>query len=82
MPIKNITICGLNMGTYYGWSPNDVRYEMEDRVRSILDRFYQWANDDMIHPHVCAEFPLDDFREAMALVTSRQSIGRVALVMA
>jgi NADPH2:quinone reductase len=79
--VKNITICGLNMGTYYGWSPNDVRYEMEDRVRSILDRFYQWANDDMIHPHVCAEFPLEEFKQAMALVTSRQSIGRVALVM-
>ena len=79
--VKNITVCGLNFGTYYGWSPNDVRYEMEGRVRAILDRFYQWANDDMIHPHVCATFPLDDSKEAMAMVTSRKSIGRVALVM-
>ena len=79
--VKNITICGLNFGTYYGWSPNDVRYEMEGRVRAILDRFYQWSKDGVIHPHVCAIFPLDGFKEAMALVTSRQSIGRVALVM-
>ncbi|MDA1325552.1 MAG: NADPH:quinone oxidoreductase family protein [Proteobacteria bacterium] len=79
--VKNITVCGLNFGTYYGWSPNDVRYEMEDRVRAILDRFYQWAKNDMIHPHVCATFPLEDFRDAMAMVTARQSIGRVALVM-
>ena len=79
--IKNVTVCGLNMGTYYGWSPNDVRYEMEDRVRAILDQFYHWSKDDKIRPHVCAQFPLDDFREAMAMVTSRQSIGRVALVM-
>jgi NADPH2:quinone reductase len=79
--VKNITVCGLNFGTYYGWSPNDVRYEMEDRVRALLDRFRQWAKDGMIRPHVCATFPLDGFREAMALVTSRQSIGRVALVM-
>jgi NADPH:quinone reductase-like Zn-dependent oxidoreductase len=50
-------------------------------VRAILDQFYRWANDDMIHPHVCATFPLDDFKEAMALVTARKSIGRVALVM-
>ena len=79
--VKNITICGLNMGTYYGWSPNDLRYEMEDRVRALLDRFTQWSKEGMIQPHVCAKFPLDDFKEAMALVTGRQSIGRVALVM-
>ncbi len=54
---------------------------MEDRVRALLDRFYQWSKEDMIHPHVCAKFPLDEFKEAMTLVTSRQSIGRVALVM-
>jgi NADPH2:quinone reductase len=79
--IKNITVCGLNFGTYYGWSPNDVRYEMEDRVRAILDRFAQWAKDGKIRPQICATFPLDDFKEAMAMVTSRKSIGRVALVM-
>ena len=79
--VKNITICGLNMGTYYGWSPNDVRYEMEDRVRALLDRFTQWAKEGRIHPHVCAMFPLEEFKQAMAMVTSRQSIGRVALVM-
>jgi len=79
--VKNITICGLNMGTYYGWSPNDVRYEMEDRVRALLDRFTQWAKEARIHPHVCTMFPLEEFKQAMAMVTSRQSIGRVALVM-
>ncbi len=79
--VKNISVCGLNFGTYYGWRPNDVRYEMENRVRAILDRFYQWSKDDRIQPHVCATFPLDNFKEAMAMVTSRQSIGRVALVM-
>jgi NADPH2:quinone reductase len=79
--VKNISVCGLNMGTYYGWSPNDVRYEMEDRVRALLDRFYSWSIEGRIRPHVCATFPLEDFREAMAMVTSRQSIGRVALVM-
>ena len=79
--LKNITICGLNMGTYYGWSPNDLRYEMEDRVRAIMDRFYEWAEAGSIRPHVCATFPLDQFKEAMAMVVNRQSIGRVALVM-
>jgi NADPH2:quinone reductase len=79
--IKNITVCGLNFGTYYGWSPKDIRYEAEERVRAILTRFHDLARDGKIDPHVCAKFPLEQFRDAMAMVTERRSIGRVALVM-
>jgi NADPH2:quinone reductase len=79
--VKNITVCGLNFGTYYGWSPKDVRWEMEPRVRALMDRFYGWAEDGTIRPHVGATFPLEQFREAMRLVLSRQSTGRVALTM-
>ncbi|NKB20699.1 MAG: zinc-binding dehydrogenase [Alphaproteobacteria bacterium] len=79
--VKNVTVCGLNMGTYYGWSPVDLRYEMEDRVRSLMTAFGDWAAAGQIKPQVCATFPLDNFREAMALVLSRKSIGRVALHM-
>jgi NADPH2:quinone reductase len=79
--VKNVTVCGLNFGTYYGWSPKDIRYEMEDRVRAIMTRFHDWAADGSIRPHVCATFPLEGFREAMAMVLERRSTGRVALVM-
>ncbi|MBK17868.1 MAG: hypothetical protein CMM52_03385 [Rhodospirillaceae bacterium] len=79
--VKNITVCGLNMGTYYGWSPNDVRYEMEDRVRTLMTKFSEWASEGKINPQVCATFPLNEFKEAMALVLSRKSIGRVAFEM-
>lgn len=79
--VKNVTACGLNFGTYYGWSPNDVRWEMEPRVRAIAEAFHGWAEGGRIAPHVCATFPLDRFREAMALVLSRRSTGRVALTM-
>ncbi|MFT5440270.1 MAG: NADPH2:quinone reductase [Alphaproteobacteria bacterium] len=79
--VKNITVCGLNMGTYYGWSPKDLRYEMEDRIRAIMTKFHDWAAVGQIRPHVCARFPLEDFREAMAMVLERRSMGRVALVM-
>ena len=78
--VKNITVCGLNMGTYYGWSPKDIRYEMEDRLRALMTRFYDWAAAGDIRPHVCATFPLEGFREAMAMVLERRSTGRVALV--
>lgn len=79
--VKNVSVCGLNFGTYYGWSPIDIRYEMEDRVRAIMMKFHDWAAEGKIRPHVCATFPLDGFREAMAMVLERRSTGRVALVM-
>ncbi|HSS66788.1 MAG TPA: hypothetical protein VLS27_20335, partial [Gammaproteobacteria bacterium] len=65
---------------YYGWSPNDVRWEMEPRIRALTDDFARWHEQDRIRPRVCATFPLDGFREAMRLVLERRSTGRVALV--
>ena len=79
--VKNVTVCGLNMGTYYGWSPNDMRYEMEDRVRKLMTAFKRWGSAEKIRPQVFATFPLDNFKQAMALTLSRKSIGRVAFVM-
>ncbi len=79
--VKNIVVCGLNMGTYYGWSPKDIRYEMEDRVRALMTRFHDWAAAGRIRPHVCARFPLGEFRDAMAMVLERRSTGRVVLTM-
>jgi NADPH:quinone reductase-like Zn-dependent oxidoreductase len=43
--------------------------------------FGEWSAAGRITPQVCATFPLDDFKDAMALVLSRKSIGRVAFVM-
>ena len=78
--VKNITVCGLKFGTYYGWSPKDIRYGMEERVRTVLTKFYDWAKASKIQPHVGATFPLEGFKEAMDLVTTRRSIGRVVLI--
>lgn len=79
--VKNITVCGLNMGTYYGWSPTDIRYEMENRIRRLMKKINKWAENKNINIKVCDTFPLSNFKEAMSLVTSRKSIGRVVLLM-
>ena len=79
--VKNITVCGLNMGTYYGWSPTDIRYEMEHRIRPLMNKINKWAENKNINMKVCDTFPLSNFKEAMSLVTSRKSIGRVVLLM-
>ena len=58
-----------------------MRFESESLVRDIMERFCSFADLGLINPVVCAEFPLPSFRDAMSVVESRDSMGRVALVM-
>jgi len=79
--VKNITVCGLNMGYYVGWSPNDMRHEYADRMQDALAQLFAWFEDGRLNPEVSHCFALEDFGQAMATVLGRQSTGRVALVM-
>ena len=81
MLVKNITVCGLNMGYYMGWSPKDVRHQYADRMREMMAQLFAWFEEDRLNPRVAQVFPLDDFQAAMAMVLGRQAIGRVAIVM-
>jgi NADPH2:quinone reductase len=79
--VKNLTVCGLNMGLYHGWSPQDMRYEYEDRMRTNMDRLFAWFAHGQINPVVAKTFPLTDFQRAMTEVLARRAIGRIAVVM-
>jgi NADPH2:quinone reductase len=79
--VKNLTVCGLNMGYYMGWSPDDVRYKYEGRMRDLMDRMFGWYTSGEIKPVNGEVFRLDQFQDAMAAVLGRKSLGRVALVM-
>ena len=46
--VKNLTVCGVNMGYYAGWSPNDVRYEHEDRIRAMMTQLFDWYEAGLI----------------------------------
>lgn len=79
--VKNLTVCGLNMGLYYGWTPVDLRYEYEDRVRANMDRLFRWFELGQIDPVLGAAYSLENFQQAMSDVLSRRAIGRIAIVM-
>ena len=79
--VKNITVCGLNMGLFYGWSPNDLRYEYEDRMRANMEQLFAWFRDGQIDPIVDQTYSLEGFRDAMDDVLARRVVGRVAVVM-
>ncbi|MBL4719580.1 MAG: NADPH:quinone oxidoreductase family protein [Alphaproteobacteria bacterium] len=79
--VKNITVCGLNMGYYMGWSPDDVRDKYGDRIAAMMTQLFAWHGEGRLKPRVSATFALEDFQQAMAMVLGRQAQGRVALVM-
>lgn len=79
--VKNITVCGLNMGLFYGWSPTDMRYEYEDRMRTNMEQLFRWFGEGRIDPVVEQTYPLERFRDAMDDILARRAIGRIAIVM-
>lgn len=79
--VKNLIVCGLNMGLYYGWSPHDMRYFYADRMRANMDRLFTWFVEGRINPVVDITYPLERVHEAMDDVLTRRAIGRVAVVM-
>ncbi len=79
--VKNITVSGLNMSYYFGWGPDDVRLEYADRLDEGMRQLFAWFEAGRLQPRVSHSFALGDFREAMATVLGRRSLGRVAVVM-
>ena len=79
--VKNISVCGLYMGYYSGWSPDDVRHEQGPRMQALLAQLFVWYEAGYLNPRVSHTFALDDFQDAMAVVLGRLSQGRVAVVM-
>lgn len=79
--VKNLTVCGLNMGLYFGWTPVDERERYADLVQRTMQQLFTWFNAGAIRPELAASFPLESFQAAMDEVLSRRAIGRVAVVM-
>lgn len=79
--VKNLTVCGLNLGYYFGWSPQDMRYEHEDLMRGLFGQIFNWHTTGLIKPALSHVLPLSQFREALDIVLTRQSRGRVAMAL-
>ncbi len=78
--LKNISVGGFNWGTYIGWSPGDNRQFHAPRVRALWTQLIRFWQAGKIAPTVHAQYPLSEFRAAMADVRERRAIGRVVLL--
>ena len=78
--VKNITVVGLNLGYYFGWSPTDMREHFSEQMKESMAELFKWQTAGLIKPRVSHCFSIQQFQEAMETVLSRKALGRVALV--
>ncbi|MAH83808.1 MAG: hypothetical protein CBB68_05530 [Rhodospirillaceae bacterium TMED8] len=79
--VKNMSIIGLNYGTYLGWSPGDDGSRYEDNLSVLHTDLCTMMANGMLAPKVSHRFPLAEFNTAMDTVLRRQSTGKVVLNM-
>ena len=69
---RNVGVQGFYLGRLMGFRPDLVRLEVDE----LLALWRRGA----LHPVVGAEFPLEQANEALDLIGSRRSTGKVVLV--
>jgi len=77
--VKNMSIVGLNYGTYLGWSPGDDGASYAVDIAAMHDDIHAMYEAGQLKPIVSYRFPLENFAEAMDTVLSRKSTGKVVL---
>ncbi len=71
--VKNISLIGLQASDYRDREPEKVQ-----RVQRELFALYEQGK---VKPHVMVSYPLDAYREALALVRDRKALGKVVIEM-
>jgi NADPH:quinone reductase len=79
--VKNITVMGLNLGYYFGWSPIDMRQHYAEKMKSSMRELFNWFESGFLKPRVSHSFAITEFQTAMQTVLARKAQGRVALVL-
>ena len=77
--VKNMSILGLNYGTYVGWSPGDDGRSYISKNSALHADIRTMIEADKLKPIADIRFPMEEFRAAYAAVNSRQSIGKVVI---
>lgn len=69
--VKNITVIGFYWGGYLAFNPK----ALTDSLAELM----QWHADGKLHPHISHILPLDRAAEALDLMRSRKSTGKVVV---
>lgn len=71
--VKNIAVIGLQYSSYRDREPQ--------KVQQVQKELFSWYESGKIKPHVMAEFPLQDYRQALQTVRDRKVVGKVVIRM-
>ena len=77
--VKNMSIIGLNYGTYLGWSPGDDGADYAGDIKAMHADLHGMLDAGQLRPVVSYTFPLAQFADAMDTVLARRSTGKVVL---
>ncbi len=71
--LKNISVVGMAISSYF-----DRR---APEIAAAQAAIFELWKDGKVHPHIMARFPLNGFRDAIALIEDRKIVGKAVLVM-
>jgi NADPH:quinone reductase len=71
--VKNLTVIGLYWGGYLKFAPESL----SDSMATL----FEWYEEGGLRPHVSHMLPLDQVAEALDLLRSRKSTGKVVVTM-
>lgn len=71
--VKNLTVIGLYWGGYLKFRP--------EVLTGSLQTLLEWYGAGTLHPHVSHELPIERAAEALELLRSRQSTGKVVVTL-
>jgi NADPH2:quinone reductase len=69
--VKNIDVIGFYWGSYQARRP--------ELLRDSYSRLLRWFEEGKLKPHISAQMDLNEVAQAMALLQSRKSTGKVVL---
>ena len=69
--VKNISLMGFYWGGYLSFNP--------DALTESMNELMLWYSKGMLHPHVSHNLPLDQAGDALELLRSRKSTGKVVV---
>lgn len=73
MLVKNLTVMGVYWGGYLKYKP--------EVVTDSLNQLFQWYAEGKLKPHVSHTLPLDQTAEALELLRTRKSTGKIVVTL-
>lgn len=76
--VKNISVLGLNFGTYIKDGPDGERERSAPKVQAMMRDLIAWMQAGQLAPTMVA-FDFPAYAQAMASILERRSVGKVVL---